>query len=84
MGTFAIGVASFMALMGPDAHLRDFSENWTRFSLYPGAATFAASWLRQTGRGKAAFWVVAAFGALALVLLAVALLGNKYKPTGPF
>jgi uncharacterized membrane protein YgdD (TMEM256/DUF423 family) len=67
----AIGAAAFAVLQRPESNATKFGEGVGRLSVFTAAVVFAASWLRQTGRRRAAIGLVAGFVALLGGLFAV-------------
>jgi hypothetical protein len=75
----ALGAAAFAVLQRPASNATRFGEGVGRLSVFTAAVVFAASWLGQTGRRRAAIGLVAGFVALAGGLFAVLTL----MPGGP-
>jgi hypothetical protein len=69
-----IGMGAFAALQNPDSNATKFGEGVGRLSVFTAAAVFAASWLDQTGRRRAALALAGGFvllvgGVFAAILL---------------
>jgi hypothetical protein len=80
-----IGMAAFAVLQNPNSNASKFGEGVGRLSVFTAAAVFAASWLDQTGRRRAAMAVAGGFvllvgGGLAAVLLIPARGSHSSRP----